>query len=308
MMHDPRDAVLKRRRRAETPRRVTVREARIRSGHRRETPGRKEPPRSFQDRLDGALADVGVHRAVAYRDLVDAHFGGNPYAARRGVDKLTRAGLLEETKAKGPRGGTFTVLTATARGAETARKLARRRGLDARQQTWSGLGRKPDLDHDLAIYRACRDARERIADRKGVVSRIRLDAELRRLIARRAERVRATRGPAAAHRERRRAAGELGLPVREDGRVLYPDAQIEYQTEDGRDPGRVNIEVATEHYREGAVAEKARAGFAVYAANRGARSTVASGLRKAGLALAQAGSDGTGGGFGHRDDPASVEL
>ena len=301
MRYDPRDAARAERRPTDAQPRRTVREAGRRSGHRREVSRRKEPPRSFQDRMDGALADVGIHRAVAYRDLADAHFGGHPYAARRGVDKLKRAGLIEERSAKGPQGGSFTVLTATARGAEVARKLAKRRGYAPGQRTWSGLGRKLDLVHDLAIYRAVRDAQDRIAARKGVVSRIRLDAELRRAVARRAERVRVTHGRAAADRERWRAAKELGLPVREDGRVLYPDAQVEYRTEGDRDPGRVNIEIATEHYREGAVAEKARAGFAVYAANGSARSAVAAGLRKAGR-------DGTGAGAARRDDPASVEL
>ena len=56
---------------------------------------------------------------------------------------------------------------------------------------------------------------------------------------------------------RRRAARDLGLPVLETGQVLYPDAQVEYQDEGG-DIGRVNIEIATEHYRSGDVAAKGR--------------------------------------------------
>ena len=308
MRHDARDA-LDDGRSAEPATRFAVRTARSRSGHRKEASGRKDPPRPFQDRLDGALADVGIHRAVAYRDLVDAHFGGHPYAGRRGVDKLKRAGLLEERKAKGPKGEPFTVLTATREGASLARKLARRRGYHRRQEAWAGLGREPDLVHDVVIYRAVRDVRDRLAgEGRGSVSRIRLDAELRRAVNGRAERVRATHGPEAAARERRRVAEDIGLPVRNDGRVLYPDAQIEYAGEDGRDPGRVNIEIATEHYREGAVAQKALAGFAVYAANNAAGRTVASGLARAARSLARSGDSGGGGAAGRRDDPASVEL
>lgn len=268
----------------------------------------RESPRSFENRLNGALLDVAVHRAVAYRDIVDAHFGGHPYAARRGIDRLKRAGHLRETRVKGPNGGTFRVLTATKGGARLAGRIARHRNLDRRQRAWSGLGKPVDLTHDAAIYPAVRDARRRLEKRGATVSRVLLDAELRGMVASRSEKARAKGGRRAADAERRRAAGELGLPVREDGRVLYPDAQIEYRIGDGRDPGRVNIEVATEHYREGAVAEKARAGFAVYAATGSARSAVAAGLRKAGFALAGAGRDGAGAGMGRRDDPASVEL
>ena len=141
----------------------------------------------------------------------------------------------------------------------------------------------------------------------GAVSRIRLDAELRRAVNGRAERARATHGRKAADRERRRVAGDLDLPVRDDGRVLYPDAQIEYAGEDGRDPGRVNIEIVSEHYREGSVAQKALAGFAIYGANNAAGRAVASGLARAARSLAKSGDSG-GGAAGRRDDPASVEL
>lgn len=302
MRHDPRDQTPER-----TARPIPARDAHARAG-RRPPKDQGGPRRPFQDRLDGALVDVGIHRAVAYRDIVDAHFGGHPYAARRGIDKLKRAGLLEEQKAKGPQGGTFSVLTATREGAQLARKLAARRGYDPAQQAWSGLGRGPDLVHDLAIYRAVRDTRDRLAaQNKSVVSRIRLDAELRSTVARRSERVRATHGSAAADTERRRAAREQDLPVEADGRVLYPDAQIEYLDSEGREGGRVNIEIATEHYRESSVAQKAAAGFAVSASGPGAGRAVAGGLKKAAAALAKADRSGGGGG-GRSDDPASVEL
>ena len=166
MMRDARE-VADRARPADPPPRLTVRDAWSRPGYRGDPERRDQPPRPFQDRLDGTLVDVGVHRVVAYRDVVDAHFGGHPYTARRGVDKLKRAGLLEERKAKGPQGGTFTVLTATRGGAQLAQKLAVRRGYAPRQQAWSGLGRAADLPHDIAIYRAAADARDRIAERKG---------------------------------------------------------------------------------------------------------------------------------------------
>ena len=77
-------------------------------------------------------------------------------------------------------------------------------------------------------------------------------------------RPRAKRGKRAADAERHRAATELGLPIDARGRVLYPDAQIEYVDADGR-TGRLNIEVASGICRGRSVRAKAAAGFAVYA-------------------------------------------
>ena len=88
-MFDPRDlASDPRTRPAAPPRRdlTKEREQRQRSGHRREYDPRSKR-RSFQERMDRAVADIGVYRSVATRDLAEAHFEGHPFAARR-----TRAG------------------------------------------------------------------------------------------------------------------------------------------------------------------------------------------------------------------------
>ncbi len=63
---------------------------------------------------------------------------------------------------------------------------------------------------------------------------------------------------------RTRAAAEaLHLTV-VDGHVQIPDLRLEYETRDG-DLGRVDLELATEHYRADQVAAKAQAGFTIYA-------------------------------------------
>ena len=70
-------------------------------------------------------------------------------------------------------------------------------------------------------------------------------------------------GKEAADAARFEAAEALGLPVK-DGRVEYPDAQLEYHDSEGRS-GRVNVEIATEHYSVKSIGAKAAAGFAVSA-------------------------------------------
>ena len=96
------------------------REDRERNGHRREYDPRRTKRQTFQDRTDRAIADVGMYRNVAYRDVADAHFEGHPYAARRAVDQMVRAGHVREHNAEGPQGGSYKVLTLTERGVERA--------------------------------------------------------------------------------------------------------------------------------------------------------------------------------------------
>ena len=233
--------------------------------------------------MEAALVDVSIHRTVAYRDMVAVHFGGHPYAARRAIDRLKTQGLLQERTATAPRGGSFQTLAATGKGARHARAAAAHYGFDAAQLCRSGWGRPRDAAHDVAIYRAVRAAREELAAHGATARRIRLDGELRGIVARRSETARTRAGRAAADAERRRAATEYQLPIGPDGKVLFPDAQLEYTLtdEDGHDTfGRVNVEVISPHYRAATVAAKAAAGFALFGSNgRAARNIVRHAVR-----------------------------
>ena len=268
--------------RRQTPEMAVRPDARRRSGHRQETCERGEP-RSARTRREAALLEVSIHGTVAYKDIVAAHFDGHPYAARRAIDALIAEGIVEERTATAAGGGSFKTLTATPKGARKARAAARRHGFDAAQQFSAGWGRSRDSAHDVAIYRAVRTAREELAAQGATARRIRLDGELRGIVARRSETARVRAGRAAADTERRRAATEYQLPIGPDGKVAFPDAQVEYTLTDGegRDTfGRVNIEVVSEHYGRGAVAAKAAAGFALFGSNgRAARNIVQHALR-----------------------------
>ena len=241
--------------------REASRHEKMRDGHRREHDPRGEH-QSFQDRSERALADVGMYRNVSFRDLADSHFGGHRYTTRRAVNRWIKEGAMREHEAEGPRGGKYKVLTLTRDGASQARRLAERHGLDKDQQTWNGLVKRGELHHDTAVYRAAQKENSHLMERGAVVKRVRIDAELKRQVARAAESARARGGKEAADEARRTAAAELGLPVK-DGRVMYPDAQLEYRDVEGR-TGRVNVEVGTEHYRTDAIVSKAAAGFQMH--------------------------------------------
>ena len=298
-MFDPRDFTPDSRRSFTRPRRdhAKEREQRQRDGHRREYDPRTDH-QTFEGRVRRAVADVGMYRSVAYRDLAEAHFDGHPYAARRAVDRMVRAGHVREHTARGPQGGTYKVLTLTERGVERAEGIAREQGLDPEQKAWSGLVKPNELQHDVAVFRAARIEQVRLLEQGAVLKRIRIDAELKREIVRATETARARGGKEAADAARFEAAETLGLPVK-DGRVEYPDAQLEYHDVEGR-TGRVNVEIATEHYSVKSIGAKAAAGFAVHGSNGRAAARVA-------RALGREHSAGGGGG-GRGRDKGSIEL
>ena len=283
---------------AAPPSRATYR---MRDGHRREyDASRDRGSTSFRERCRGALADVGIYGAVSVRDLAEAHFGRHPYTTRRAVNAWIHEGLVKEATATGPHGNPFKVLTLTRKGAAAIRDLDPGQGLDPGQHIRSAarLLQHAQLAHDTAIYRACDRERQRLLERGTAIRRVRLDGELKSAVARRSESARARDGRRAADAERHRVAGELGLPIDAQGRVLYPDAQIEYTDSEGRS-GRVNVEIASGHYRQGSVRAKAAAGFRMHANGpAGARVLRALGCEDHGSSLR---------GPAERD-PAAIEL
>ena len=119
-MFDPRDLSDSRQRVVVDPRQLARRE-KVREGRERIHDPRRERI-EIGERIERAMADVGMYRAVAYRDLSVAHFGGHPYAPRRAVEGMVRSGKIAEHKAAGPKGRVYTVLTLTEQGAREARE------------------------------------------------------------------------------------------------------------------------------------------------------------------------------------------
>ncbi len=257
----------------------------------------EEPRIPFAERKRGALEDLAVYRAVSFRDLSDARFGGNDFAARRAVSQLQSAGLVVRGRGWGPKGRPFLILAATPSGSrETGRRGP------AGQRRWHGLVKPAEAHHDTAVYRA---ARRRIAalERDGFkITRIRIDAELKSELAKAAERARALGGSRAARAAQHAKARELGLPV-EGGKVHIPDVQIEYERPDGAagpEPGRANIEVVTASYKPGSIRAKAAMGFHLAASGASAArlmlAALAGGTRNGAPRIDLGETEGRGGG------------
>ena len=266
-----------------------------RCGHRRDVDPRRERV-SFATRQARTLEDLGIYRCAAVADIAAERFGGHPYAARRGIDQLKRHGLIAEFSARGPKGGAFKVLHLTHAGRQEAR-IGRRDALDPDQRYWGGRAKAREASHEVAVYRAGRGECRRLEGDGATVKRIRCDSELKSAVARAAEKARARSGREAAERVKRAAAEALGVPV-VDGKVTYPDLQIEYVDAEGRG-GRVNVEVATGHYRAKEISAKLAAGFRMHAADGRAQ-------RK--IDLARLEGRGGGGGGGGRGEGGLLEL
>ena len=280
------------------------------TGHRREHAAREQDRdrhparRTIADRKREAVADVALYRAVSYTDLSDHHFDGHPYATRRAVNHLVRAGLVEEHDAQGPAGHSFTVLTATDLGREAGQLAAVEAGHVPEQQTWTGLVKPAELSHDTAVYRAALDERARLEADGGRVTRVRLDAELKAAVATATERARADGGDRAAHEAKLAAAHDLGLHVVNHDQVMYPDAQLDIEDADGVS-GRVNVEIVSDHYHAAAIVAKAAAGYALHGSSRSASASIG---RTLGRAAARETDSGPGGGGGPGGRDGSVEL
>lgn len=114
-------------------------------------------------------------------------------------------------------------------------------------------------DHDADLYRLYHKALDQIGQKDGKCTRVILDSELKRIVYRDLARARITsNSPDFAG-----IAERHGLKLIR-GTIPVPDLRVEYETAD-RQQARVDLELATEHYRFKNLVKKASAGFSMYA-------------------------------------------
>ena len=104
---------------------------------------------------------------------------------------------------------------------------------------------------------------EELREQGGRIRRVRLETELRGILAAAGETARQTGGGLGAERARREAAERIGLRVFAEA-VPLPDALVEVEDADGGRSVRA-IEVVTGAYTHTQVKEKRLAGFRLYA-------------------------------------------
>ena len=267
---------------------------------RRQRPSRRNRTRDsidFEQRKRQALDDIATYRVVSVRDLVEQRFGGNAFAARKGIDALKDDGLVHEHTVRVKSGKTFKVLFASQKGRHKA--WSNRKNDD--QRYWDGLAKPSEIRHDATVYRAARSEITKLEKSGARVKRIQLDYELKACVSKVAERARAKDGNEAAFLAKIEVAKQMILPTDRDGKIHYPDARIEYEDEQGS-PGRVDVEVTSGNYRSKGLQAKLNAGFKLYANGSAAKQRISSAL---GIHEPKSGGGGKG---GPRRDEELFEL
>jgi len=215
------------------------------------------------------LTDVGRFRVVAVEDLVNLGHAGDRSRMDSDLRNLVRQGLLQRRGTSALKKESQHVLTLTKQG----QRFLRQQGLVAEDQTiYSGLVKPKEANHDAALYRLYQKAAGEIERNGGKVLRVQLDYELKEKLYRKLGKAQ-NQNDGRNQRSKITFARELHLPV-VNGKVAFPDLRIEYANQE-MEISRVDLELATGNYHAGHLAEKARAGFQIYA-----RSQDAPGLRR----------------------------
>ncbi len=209
-----------------------------------------------------ALRVTGIFGTVDYADAAELFCSER--RARRSLQELERLGLSRiERFRRGQQ--VIEAVTLTRQGKRLLERAVdpRERADEEAQAYLAGPARSAQVLHDTAVYRAAREEMRRIEADGRLVRRIRTEQQLQRLAARsmRAAKRSGADNPAA----RSAAATALDLTVR-DGKLSFPDARIEWE-QAARGPsgsGWVDVEVATQDYRQSSLRAKAAAGFCVY--------------------------------------------
>lgn len=201
------------------------------------------------------LASTGAFRVIADRDLPSNE-------ARKAARDLREQGLVRQVSISGRDRG----ITLTDCGRRLLERHRRDRDGRDRQRFHAGVNNPREIKHDAALYRAYRDAEQRIRERGADVRRVVLETDLKReyqqfLQEHNRNRPDSDGRPDRDEREIQRWAHEHDLPVI-DGSVQFPDFRIEYEIH-GREEHE-DIEVVTAHYRGAHAASRVQAGFTCY--------------------------------------------
>jgi hypothetical protein len=204
------------------------------------------------------LRELGTFRAVDSESLAEIGYGGNRDQMEQDLRNLIRQSLITRCGIESPEKDRIQVLTLTK---AAQRFLTKQKLMPQGQPIYRGLVKPKEARHDATLYRLYWKAARQIEREGGQVRKVALDYELKKRI----NKELAHLGPDRHNPDKKNEIAQAhGVRV-VNGRVVVPDLQIEYETTEGQ-LARVNLELATKHYRPGQLQAKAQAGFTLYAA------------------------------------------
>lgn len=211
----------------------------------------------LRDSEIATMVELGKFRAVAREDLAEFAYGGNGDRMRPDVENLIRQGLVEMKSIPHEETGSRPLLTLTRQG---HRFLLQTQAAGKDQVVYHGFTKPREAHHDADLYRLFQKAAAKIEGQGGRNLRVVLDYELKKRLYHDLAKLGKDRNSADG---KHAIAEKHGLRVVK-GKIPVPDVRIEYETRDG-EQARVDLELATGHYRGRNLAEKVRAGFSLYA-------------------------------------------
>lgn len=215
---------------------------------------------SLRDSEIHTLSEVGKFRVAAAKDLVELAYNGDRDRMENDVENLARQGLVRVTSISDNEHNPMQVVTLTKEGQQF---LSRGNILRPDQVTYYGLKKPKEAIHDAELYRLYHKVADEIEERGGRVTRVKLDYEIKRELYARVARFSDDRGQLEDDLKEK-IADEYHLKV-VSGKIPIPDLRIEYVRENDNEIQRRDLELATDHYRPRGLAQKARAGFQIYA-------------------------------------------
>jgi hypothetical protein len=204
-----------------------------------------------------AMTDIGTFRALAAKDLEEFIYRGDKQHMEADLTNLRRQRLISEREIPHTETSPRRLLALTKEGRHL---LATIEAVPKQQAIYHGFIKPREAHHDTDLYRLYQRGLEKVNRTGGTKTRVLLDSELKKLLYRdlaRAERL------GDSNTDKANIAERHGLRVVR-GKIPVPDLRIEYETAD-HEAARVDLELATEHYRFKNIAQKVRAGFSIYA-------------------------------------------
>ncbi len=203
------------------------------------------------------LIEVSKFRAIPADDLARLGCSGDRSRMESDVQNLRRQGLVEQRGIEGHESYAKQVFTLTK---EAHKLLSEQNLIPNRQAIYHGFVKAKEARHDADLYRLYHKVAKEIDRVDDKVRRVVLDYELKRELYRKLSRVHPDKD---AVYERIRLASEYDLKV-VNRKIVVPDLRIEYEDQ-CRDIQRLDLEIATRDYRPHGLAEKAKAGFHLFA-------------------------------------------
>jgi len=223
------------------------------------------------------MLEVGRFRVVRTRDLADTIYDGKQRKLDEDLRYLRSKGLVETRHINLRRDGTrrqidrVEVATLTRDGRAWLNKSGE---VPQGQTVYYGFVKPREMEHDSLIYRAYRDAAQRIERDGGSNLRVKLDFEIKSDVQKDIYRARKADPKRDMGDIKQEVASKHSLPFVEGG-IQIPDARIEFDKkvdenqsldpdQGSRTGGHEDIEVLTAAYRRGHLRAKAQAGFRNY--------------------------------------------